>query len=251
MRFNLAFLTYNLICELVAVHDKTFSIYRSSAGSGKTRTLAKEYLKLALRFKNDYFKYILAVTFTNKATQEMKDRIISYLADFSKGKENDLTLELQQELGLDANTFQMYAQEALSQILHKYDQFSISTIDAFFQKVIRSFTREAGLVGDYRLEVEQEPIMEEVIDNLIDELGINKDLTKWVVDFANENLENERAWDIRKSLIEFSNEIFREEFKEIEDKVDKTTSQKDFFVNQLAALQKKRYEFVNLMKSRS
>ncbi|HZX75153.1 MAG TPA: UvrD-helicase domain-containing protein, partial [Cyclobacteriaceae bacterium] len=163
---------------------KPFTIYRSSAGSGKTRTLAKEYLKLALQFKNDYFKYILAVTFTNKATQEMKDRILNYLAEFSTGKQNDLTQELQEELSLDASTFQMYAQEALSQILHKYDQFSISTIDAFFQKVIRSFTREAGLVGDYRLEVEQEPVMEEVIDNLIDELGTNDTLTKWVVEFA-------------------------------------------------------------------
>ncbi len=231
--------------------EKTFSIYRSSAGSGKTRTLAKEYLKLALRFKADYFKYILAVTFTNKATQEMKDRILAYLADFSNGKENDLTLELQKELDLDANTIQMYAQEALSLILHKYDQFSISTIDAFFQKVIRSFTREAGLVGDYRLEVEQEPVLEEVIDNLIDELGTNEDLTKWVVEFANENLENERAWDIRKSLIEFSNEIFREEFKEIEDKVNETTSQKDFFKNLLNELRKKKFEFIHLVKNKA
>ena len=106
----------------------------------------------------------------------------------------------------------MSAQEAQSLILHKYDQFSISTIDAFFQKVIRSFTREAGLVGDYRLEVDQAPVLEGVIDNLIDELGINEDLTKWVVEFANENLENERAWDIRNSLIEFSREIFKEDY---------------------------------------
>ena len=77
--------------------EKTFSIYRSSAGSGKTRTLAKEYLKLALRYKADYFKYILAVTFTNKATQEMKDRILFYLDDFSNARENDLSKELQEE----------------------------------------------------------------------------------------------------------------------------------------------------------
>jgi ATP-dependent helicase/nuclease subunit A len=230
---------------------KTFSIYRSSAGSGKTRTLAKEYLKLSLGHRNDYFKYILAVTFTNKATQEMKDRILSYLSDFSNGETNDLTLELQKELGLDSNTFQMYSQETLSLILHNYDQFSISTIDAFFQKVIRSFTREAGLVGDYRLEVEQGPVMEEVIDSLIDELGNNEDLTRWVVEFANENLENERAWDIRKSLIEFSGEIFREEFKEIELAVNETTAKRDFFKNLLAELRKKKFEFINLVKSKS
>jgi ATP-dependent helicase/nuclease subunit A len=230
---------------------KPFTIYRSSAGSGKTRTLAKEYLKLALSHRADYFKHILAVTFTNKATQEMKDRILAYLGDFSNGKSNDLTEELRQELKLDANTFQLYAQETLSLILHKYDQFSISTIDAFFQKVIRSFTREAGLVGDYRLEVEQEPVMEEVIDNLIDELGTNEDLTKWVVEFARENLENERAWDIRKSLIDFSNEIFREEFKEIEEEVNTTTSQKDFFKNLQIDLRKRKYEFINFTNARS
>ena len=111
-----------------------------------------------------------------------------------------------------------------------FDQFSISTIDAFFQKVIRSFTREAGLVGDYRLEVEQDTVLEEVIDNLIDELGSNKELTDWVVEFAKENLENERAWDVRASLIEFAKEIFRDEFKDIEDEVLRTdTSDRNFF----------------------
>ncbi|HTE30914.1 MAG TPA: UvrD-helicase domain-containing protein, partial [Chryseolinea sp.] len=151
--------------------------------------MAKAYLLLALRFRADYFKHILAVTFTNKATQEMKDRILRYLNEFATGEPNELAEELQNELGLDASTFRQYAQEAQAAILHKYDRFSISTIDAFFQKVIRSFTREAGLVGDYRLEVEQDAVLEEVIDNLIDELGSNKELTDWVVEFAKENLE--------------------------------------------------------------
>ena len=230
--------------------EKTFSIYRSSAGSGKTRTLAKEYLKLALG-KADYFKYILAVTFTNRATQEMKDRILTYLDKFAKGVDNDLAGELQIELRLNAKAFQLCAQEAQSLILHKYDQFSISTIDAFFQKVIRSFTREAGLIGDYRLEVDQVPVLEVVIDNLIDELGINEELTKWVVEFANENLENERAWDIRNSLIEFSREIFKEEFKEIETSVITSTAQKYFFKNLLTDLKKKRHEFTGFVKSKS
>lgn len=152
---------------------KTFSIYRSSAGSGKTRTLAKEYLKLALRFRSDYFKHILAVTFTNKSTQEMKDRILKYLDDFSNDREPDLAQELQQELSLDAPTFKQHVQEVRSEILHKYSHFSISTIDAFFQRVIRAFTREAGLSGDYRLEVEQDQVVDEVISNLMEELGAN------------------------------------------------------------------------------
>jgi ATP-dependent exoDNAse (exonuclease V) beta subunit len=230
--------------------SKTFTLYRSSAGSGKTRTLAKAYLKLALRFRADYFKHILAVTFTNKATQEMKDRILAYLDDFANGRPGALADELMHELNLDSITFRQYAQEAQAALLHQYAQFSISTIDAFFQKVIRSFTREAGLVGDYRLEVEQDAVLEEVIDSLIDELGDNKELTDWVVEFAKENLENERAWDIRYSLVEFSHEIFREEFKAIEDDVLAKTRQPDFFKNLLKSLRQARFEFIQTIKAK-
>lgn len=190
----------------------------------------------------------------------MKDRILAYLEDFSKGKQNELALELQQELDIDAQTFQQNSQAVQASILHQYAQFSISTIDAFFQKVIRSFTRESGLIGDYRLEVDHDAILEEVIDNLIDELGSNKDLTDWVVEFAKENLENERAWDVRFSLIEFAKEIFREEFKAIEDQLTQTTSDvsvfrkirdklwstKNFFIEQVSGPAK---EFLAILES--
>ncbi len=208
---------------------KPFSIYRSSAGSGKTRTLAKEYLKLALEHRGYYFRHILAVTFTNKSTQEMKDRILAYLDDFANGRKNELADELKKELRQDDNTFQERSRDVQREILHNYSQFSISTIDAFFQKVIRSFTREAGLMGDYKLEVEQDLVLEEVIDELIDELGSNKELTEWVVEFAKENLENERAWDVRQNLREFAEQIFREEFKVIEDDVINETNDHNFF----------------------
>ncbi len=161
----------------------------------------------------------------------MKDRILNYLDAFANGRKSELSEELQRELAMDPQTFRLHSQSAQSYLLHQYDQFGISTIDAFFQKVIRSFTREAGLVGDYRLEVDQEAVLEEVIDNLIDELGANKELTEWVVEFAKENLENERSWDVRQSLVEFSKEIFKEEFKGIEDAVSEITSSKDFFKN--------------------
>ncbi|MDQ2656738.1 MAG: UvrD-helicase domain-containing protein, partial [Bacteroidota bacterium] len=231
--------------------SKTFSVYRSSAGSGKTRTLAKAYLKLALQYRADYFKHILAVTFTNKASQEMKDRILEYLDDFAQGRPNSLAEELQKELSMDPQTFRQHSQEAQSTLLHQYDSFAISTIDAFFQKVIRSFTREAGLAGDYTLEVEQDTVLEEVIDNLIDELGHNPDLTEWVVDFAKENLENERAWDVRYSLIDFAKEIFREEFKEIEDELLAKTSETGYFRKLMGELRSRRSEFISLVRSKS
>jgi len=159
----------------------------------------------------------------------MKDRILDYLDDFANGRTNELADELKKELRQDDSTFQERSRDVQREILHNYSQFSISTIDAFFQKVIRSFTREAGLMGDYRLEVEQDLVLEEVIDELIDELGSNKELTDWVVEFAKENLENERAWDVRLNLREFAEQIFREEFKVIEDDVISETNDHNFF----------------------
>lgn len=181
----------------------------------------------------------------------MKDRILAYLDDFSNGRRNELAEELKLELGLDDNTFRERSQDAMASILHEYSQFSISTIDAFFQRVIRSFTRESGLIGDYRLEVDTDAVMKEVIDNLIDELGNDKDLTEWVVEFAKANLENERAWDVRHSLNEFAREIFKEEFKEIEDVVMVSTQDRAYFRNLLNELQSRKYAFINFVKTRA
>ncbi|MBX2915916.1 MAG: UvrD-helicase domain-containing protein [Cyclobacteriaceae bacterium] len=230
---------------------KPFSIYRSSAGSGKTRTLAKQFLLLALRFRADYFKHILAVTFTNKSTQEMKDRILAYLDDFSNDRSEDLALEIQKELGLDAPTFKERAQEIRSEILHKYSQFSISTIDAFFQRVIRAFTREAGLSGDYRLEVEHDEVVDEVINNLMEELGTNRELTEWVVEFAQQNLVEDKGWDVRPGLREFAKEIFKEDFRLVESEVDLVTQKTDFFTNLKSELSKHRNQFINFIRPRA
>ena len=178
----------------------------------------------------------------------MKDRILAYLDAFANGKTNELSDELKSALHLDDQIFQQYAQEAQAAILHKYSYFSISTIDAFFQKVIRSFTREAGLVGDYRLEVDQEAVLESVIDNLMDELGNNTELTDWVVEFAKENLENERAWDVRSSLISFASEIFREEFKDIEGQVIKATADRSYFRELRQSLWQEKNLFLNAIE---
>ncbi|HOX82530.1 MAG TPA: UvrD-helicase domain-containing protein [Chryseolinea sp.] len=212
---------------------KPFNIYRSSAGSGKTRTLAKEYLKLALRYP-EYYRFILAMTFTNKSTQEMKDRIIFYLNDFSEGKSEDLSNEILAEYEAEGFPFgaalmKKRSKEVLSLILHHYSQFSISTIDAFFQRIIRSFTRETGLLGNFRLEIDNTLVLEEVIDLLMEELTDNKELRGWVMDFSLDRLEEGQDWDVRSALLNFSNEIFKEEFKAIEDDVLAVTSNRTFF----------------------
>ena len=177
----------------------------------------------------------------------MKDRILHYLDIFIKGIPDPLADELKSDLKIDNQTFVQNCTELRSEILHQYDQFSISTIDAFFQRVIRAFTRESGLIGDYRLEVDQDTVLEEVINDLIDELGENKELTRWVVEFAKENLENDRAWDVRNSLVEFAREIFREEFKTIEKEVREGSADPQFFIVLRDRLWKIRNEFTKLV----
>lgn len=175
----------------------------------------------------------------------MKDRILDYLNDFAKGEPNELSAEMKKELALDEATLRERSQEVQREILHHYSQFSISTIDAFFQKVIRAFTREAGMLGDYRLEVETDLILEEVIDRFIDELGSNQELTRWVVEFANENLRDDKPWDVRLSLRDFAKEIFKEEFKTIEEDVLNETNDNNFFRNLRTKLWQVKNHFIN------
>ena len=198
--------------------QKPFKIYRSSAGSGKTYTLAREYLSLALR-SPDYFKSILALTFTNKAMQEMKDRIISYLDAFAKGKPHSMAEELRDELGLSAARFQERSEQVLRQILHNYSNFAITTIDAFFQKVIKSFARELGLYGHYRLELDQDLVLSLVIDNLLLRAGSDKQLTQWLTDFAVHNVNEGNSWDIRRDIASLASEIFKEDFQNFENRL--------------------------------
>ena len=204
--------------------SKPFLVYRSSAGSGKTRSLSREYLKLALSFRSDYFKHILAVTFTNKATHEMKDRILQYLVDFSSGNENELAVELMRELKLDSKTFLDRSKETLTLLLHNYSRFSVSTIDAFFQKVIRSFTRESGIMGNFRLEIDNDLVLDEVVSDLLDDLGHDPELTQWVLDFSKANLRDGTNWNITYELVSFTKEIIKEDFKLIEGEILKKAS---------------------------
>lgn len=175
----------------------------------------------------------------------MKERIVRYLNDFIDGHNNPLEAELKRELGQGDAEFKENCNELRSLILHQYSQFSISTIDAFFQKVIRSFTREAGLSGDYRLEVDNDAVLEEVINKLIDDIGEDKDLKRWIVDFATKNLESDKPWDIRRGLTSFSKELMREEFKLIEKEFSKKTGDKKFLKDLLAELGKAKGSFVN------
>ncbi len=197
------------------MQGKPFRIYRSSAGSGKTYTLAQEYLQLALRNPQN-FRQILAVTYTNKAMQEMKSRIIANLFEISQGADNAMTTSLKQQLGMNGQALCKRANSVLSAILHDYSFFAVSTIDSFFQKVIRSFTREIGLHTGFKLELDQGKVLSEVIDKVIGEIGEDKQLTNWLVQFAEAKVDEGKVWDIKGDIVQLAGEIFKEEFKVFE-----------------------------------
>lgn len=193
---------------------KPFIIYKSSAGSGKTYTLTLEYLKLALQSPHA-FKQILAVTFTNKATQEMKERIIFELKRLRN--QVDITEKMDRELlsalNVDESGLKILAQQTLTAILHDYGRFSVSTIDSFFQKVVRAFAREIDLNAKFDVELDQSAVLERVVDRVVMLVMEDKFLHKWLVDYAYEQIQNGKSWDIRRNIRGLGQQIFQEDFK--------------------------------------
>lgn len=181
----------------------------------------------------------------------MKERILYYLNDFAQGKENNLAVEICTELNFTREELRLRSRNVLSAILHQYSLFAISTIDAFFQKVIRSFTREAGLLGNFRLEVENELVLKEVVDELMEELGTNKQLTDWVVDFSRDRLMEGENWNIVASLNGFAKEVFSETFQAIEDKLEKPTGDINPYKETMSVLRKEIALFDNFMKGKA
>ena len=196
------------------VPEKPFIIYRSSAGSGKTYTLALEYLTLALQQPTAY-RSILAVTFTNKATQEMKTRIMEFLYQLAHGRNQPLRQELERRTALTGQKLTERAQQVLRQLLHGYSYFAVMTIDAFFQKVVRAFAREMNLQAGFSIEIDEGKVLEEVIDELLLTLGDDqqKSLRQWLTRFAEEKVETGVSWDFRRDIKTLAQELFKEEYK--------------------------------------
>lgn len=194
---------------------KTFKIYRASAGSGKTYQLALNYIALALRAPGN-FKHILAVTFTNKATREMKERIILFLGRLASGNANELSEQLERNLGINAKLVKSRANQTLKDILHHYGHFNVTTIDSFFQSIIRSFSREIGLLGNYEVEMDTNKVLDVLIDQTLADVGSDKELTKWLIAFAESRVEAGDKWDMRSDIAKLAREIFTEKFKSFE-----------------------------------
>lgn len=197
--------------------SKPLHIYRASAGSGKTFLLTGEYL--ALLFQQPYkYREILAVTFTNKATEEMKLRILEELRILATAQKSPYLNMLQERFPALAPGNQLARQADLlyRTILHDYAKFSVNTIDSFVQQVIRSFAYEIGLDAGYELQLNQDVVKADLADRLFALLETNDDLLQWIKRMALERIEEGKSWDFRDELLSFASEIFKERFHAFE-----------------------------------
>lgn len=193
-------------------------VYKASAGSGKTFRLAVEYMKLALTGATTY-RHILAVTFTNKATAEMKSRIIGELHALSKGNPTVYMEVLTRELGWPPERVEAQSKQVLKRILHDYSRFSISTIDSFFQRVIKAFNRELGINAAYNVELDENSILEEAADRLIQSVEEDTKLLDWLNSFASEKMRDGKGWNLKNDIMRLGSEIYNETFKSLDDRV--------------------------------
>lgn len=212
------------------------SIYKASAGSGKTHTLTQEYLLMLFREQKkhgDYFKphsRILAVTFTKKATAEMKERILEALYELSKDPTQSKFYEqLHQTLHINANDIQQQARELLIGILTDYNRFSVSTIDGFFQQVIRTFAMDLGLSTSYELALDGKEVMQQAVDDLFRRIRSaqqhDTDTITWITEFTQHNIDDNRRWNPHETISQFAGELLKEQL------IRYMSDVQDFFAN--------------------
>ncbi len=230
-------------------NEQYINIIKASAGSGKTYRLTGDYLNLLFSGENNY-RHILAVTFTNKATDEMKSRIVEELNKLSSGAESGYLADLMRDFTLSEVRVRQKARNILETILHDYSAFSISTIDKFFQQTMRAFTREMGLAGGYNIEVDETPVLMETIDLMLAELDKpeNKALSEWLLLFMQQQIEEGKSWKIDRQVQELATELFDETYKSFSDEDHSKIRDKEFLLNYQKMLRKIVRDFENEVK---
>lgn len=214
---------------------RPLTIYKASAGSGKTFTLSVEYIKLLI--KNPFaYRNILAVTFTNKATEEMKSRIISQLYGIWKQLPSSsdyieqLKKELRTELGENPEKLMSTRSgTALRNIIHDYSYFRIETIDKFFKSVLLNLARELDLTANLRVELNDYQIEQQAIDKLIEDLSPEDNVFKWILSYINENIQEDKNWNVISSIKSFGENIFKEDYKQYSEKLKGILDNNIFF----------------------
>jgi ATP-dependent exoDNAse (exonuclease V) beta subunit len=198
------------------INQKNFIVCRASAGSGKTFKLVNEYLKLCL-LSDSKFKFgkILAITFTNKAAAEMKDRIIEHLRALSANKSDKYYsqswIEHYMELtGLSEEIIRTRAQQIRESVLHNYTSLSISTIDKFTHKLIRSFARDLRLSADFEIQLDPEETLSKSTDELISLAGQDMEVTEILENYVDYLISEGSSWQVEKGIKHFGKQILDE-----------------------------------------
>lgn len=209
---------------------KPLTVYKASAGSGKTFTLAAEYIKLLINDTRAY-EHILAVTFTNKATEEMKSRILSQLYGIANGltDSDDYLEKICKELNLKEDYVRKRAAEALTNLLHNYNFFRVQTIDTFFQGVMRNLAKELSLSNNLRISLNDKAVIGQAVDSMMETMVSDKQLLRWVEEYVEDCMDNEKTWNVADDIKSFGGNLTKEFFKTNRPSLDKVFSDPDFF----------------------
>ena len=209
---------------------KPLTVYKASAGSGKTFTLATEYIKLVVENPQSY-RNILAVTFTNKATEEMKIRILSQLYGiWKKLPDSAKYMEVICEKTGQTEAFvSERAGIALSNLLHNYNYFRVETIDTFFQSVLRNLARELDLTANLRIGLNDTQVEELAVDQLIQDLHTTDVLLQWLLKYIMENISDDKSWNVIGQIKTFGKTIFRDDYKHVSQILRQKMEEPGFF----------------------
>lgn len=207
------------------------TVYKASAGSGKTFTLAREYMTLVI--DNPYaYRTILAVTFTNKATEEMKLRILGQLYGIAHHlPESDQYLNQIHEAlpHLSESQIRKNAEAALRLLIHNYNYFHVQTIDTFFQSVLRNLARELDLTANLRIGLNDYQVEQQAVDELIESLEDTDKLLFWIMEYIKENIADDKGWNVIGQIKSFGEHIFRDYYKENANKLSERMAEDGFF----------------------
>ncbi len=210
--------------------NKQLTVYKAGAGSGKTFRLAVEYIKLLINAPECY-RNILAVTFTNKATEEMKTRILSQLYGIWKLDPDSAPYinRVTKELDVTPEFASRQAHIALTNLIHNYSYFRVETIDSFFQSVLRNLARELELTPNLRIELNDKQVEQKAVDDLIEELQATSLELKWIMSYIRDNIDDDKGWNVIGQLKKFGENIFKDIYRQQGAEVSKKLAEKDFF----------------------
>ena len=228
---------------------KPLTVYKASAGSGKTFTLATEYIRLLVENPTSY-RNILAVTFTNKATEEMKMRILSQLYGIWKQlpESADYMKVIQEKTGFGEELISERAGIALQNLLHNYNYFRVETIDTFFQSVLRNLARELELTTNLRIGLNDHQIEDIAVDQLIADLNTADIVLQWIIRYIMESISDDRSWNVISKIKKFGCTIFQDRYKEVSDELSKKMQEPGFFEHYTTQLRELREAALEHMK---